>query len=293
MILKKGSTGENVKTLQKFLGLKADGIFGNATEKAVKQFQRSYGLKDDGIVGIKTWQKLEDILTTDFQETAITTSTGLVIENYHLPKKEYVNEITTKDWLFIHHTGGWNNPYKQVDIWKNDSRGRIATEFIIGGNKIDGNSSYDGKTLSVFPQGNWAYHLGSVGAPIMQKKSVGIELCNFGWVKDGRTWSGAKVSSSEMVHFVDEFRGFESWHKYSDEQLESLRKLIIHIANRDSINIHDGLVSEIKKNGAKAFEFNKDAYYGRTKGLWSHTNVRQDKFDCSPQQNLIDMLLIL
>ena len=52
-------------------------------------------------------------------------------------------------------------------------------------------------------------------------------------------------------------------------------------------------MAEIKKVGAKAFEFNEDAYYGRVKGMWTHTNTRRDKFDLSPQPKLIDMLLSL
>lgn len=57
-ILKKGSRGESVKTLQNALHLMPDGIFGSLTEEAVKQHQRSYGLKVDGIVGPNTWAVL-------------------------------------------------------------------------------------------------------------------------------------------------------------------------------------------------------------------------------------------
>lgn len=56
--IKLGSKGTEVKTLQKKLGIKADGIFGTLTEKAVKEFQRINNLTVDGIVGIKTWNKL-------------------------------------------------------------------------------------------------------------------------------------------------------------------------------------------------------------------------------------------
>lgn len=55
--LKKGSKGENVKKLQKFLNwfgnykLDVDGGFGPLTEKAVRKFQRAVGIEDDGIVG--------------------------------------------------------------------------------------------------------------------------------------------------------------------------------------------------------------------------------------------------
>lgn len=56
--IKRGSRGEEVKTLQRRLNLYADGIFGALTEEAVKEFQRRYGLTVDGIVGQQTWQAL-------------------------------------------------------------------------------------------------------------------------------------------------------------------------------------------------------------------------------------------
>ena len=39
------------------------------------------------------------------------------------------------------------------------------------------------------------------------------------------------------------------------------------------------------------FEFNEDAFYGKIKGMWTHTNTRKDKFDMFPQQELLDMLV--
>lgn len=70
-VLRKGSEGEEVKTLQRLLlalgyemksasGKKygADGDFGGATETAVITFQKAKGLDDDGIVGKKTWEAL-------------------------------------------------------------------------------------------------------------------------------------------------------------------------------------------------------------------------------------------
>lgn len=57
--IKRGSRGNAVKTLQFYLHLMADGIFGPLTEEAVKEFQKCNGLKVDGIVGPKTWAVLE------------------------------------------------------------------------------------------------------------------------------------------------------------------------------------------------------------------------------------------
>ena len=56
--LKKGSRGEEVKTLQTLLGITADGIFGPITKSAVIAYQTANGLKADGIVGPLTWAAL-------------------------------------------------------------------------------------------------------------------------------------------------------------------------------------------------------------------------------------------
>jgi putative chitinase len=58
MLLKIGSNGNDVITLQKFLGLTADGSFGPGTDKAVKDWQTKNGLTADGIVGDATWAKM-------------------------------------------------------------------------------------------------------------------------------------------------------------------------------------------------------------------------------------------
>jgi murein DD-endopeptidase MepM/ murein hydrolase activator NlpD len=56
--IKLGSRGDNVKYLQRRLGIPADGIFGPVTRSAVIRFQKSTGLVADGIVGPKTWKAL-------------------------------------------------------------------------------------------------------------------------------------------------------------------------------------------------------------------------------------------
>ncbi len=52
--LKVGSTGDEVKTLQRQLGVDADGIYGPKTKAAVEAYQKSNGLKVDGIAGVNT-----------------------------------------------------------------------------------------------------------------------------------------------------------------------------------------------------------------------------------------------
>ena len=59
-MIRKGSKGEDVKRLQRLLGITADGIFGSGTEAAVIAFQREHGLTPDGIVGSLTWAALQN-----------------------------------------------------------------------------------------------------------------------------------------------------------------------------------------------------------------------------------------
>ena len=58
-MLKRGSTGEAVKALQKAIGkLTVDGSYGPATESRVKEYQKSKGLTVTGITDAKVWNAL-------------------------------------------------------------------------------------------------------------------------------------------------------------------------------------------------------------------------------------------
>ena len=293
MVLKLGSKGIDVKNLQEFLKIKSDGIFGKNTESSVKNFQSENNLRVDGIVGPATIEFM-GMASTDNSELIYATEDDLIINKHYLPKGEYKEGNVKPEYLFLHHTAGWNNPYKTIDSWGRDNRGQIATEFVVGGQSIKGNdNSYDGEVVQAFPEGCFGWHLGKNGNSTMHVNSVGIETNNFGYIVDGKTYAGQVVDESQIVELDQPFRGYKTWHKYSEFQIESLRKLIIYIANRDNIDVRAGLPQLVKQQGAKAFSFNEDAYYGKIKGLWTHTNTRKDKFDMFPQPELLEMLINL
>ena len=292
MVLKKGSRGDKVKQIQIALGLKADGIFGLNTENAVIKFQKENGLFPDGIVGKKTLNALNINFDTDL---SIINPFNIDIDEYHLPKGEYLKGNYKNDYIILHHTAGGPNPKSVVDYWEKDSLGKVATEFVVGGQHCNtGSTKYDGQIVRSFPEGCQGYHIGSSGSSYMNTHSVGIEICNFGYVKNGKTYTGANVSEDQIISLASPFKGYLNWHKYSDEQIKVVRDLLLYISNRDNIDLHEGLYKWIKKEGAlKAFDFHKEAYEGNVKGLLTHTNIRKDKCDCSPQPNLVDMILSL
>lgn len=314
MLIKKGSKGNEVKLIQEFLGIEDDGIFGKGTENAVKRWQKENGLVDDGVVGPATWNAM-GIISTDNSESNKTTPEGLIIHKDYLPKGEYFNGPVSPEYLFIHHTAGWQNPYSVIRDWAADSRGQIATEFVIGGQSVKGdNNEHDGEIVQAFPHGGYGWHLGT-GNSYMHRNSVGIEVCNFGYLEEGGfhkwddktkkmvwiaktpgkfyTYVGVEAAESQIVKLKEPFRGYQNWHRYSDKMLYSLKECIIYIANRDNIDVTEGLPKWIKEKGVKAFDYSADARNGKIKGLLNHTNVRTDKFDMFPQQELMDMLVSL
>ena len=91
MLLKVGSTGDDVKKLQEKLGIAADGIFGNGTANKVKEWQAANGLTADGIVGNGTWARMfpETNTPVEISSTPVSApvATGLNLDKLkgHIP----------------------------------------------------------------------------------------------------------------------------------------------------------------------------------------------------------------
>jgi len=86
MLLKVGSKGEDVKKLQSFLGLGADGSFGPGTEKAVKGWQSANGLTPDGLVGDGTWAKMFPAGAASPNPVAVPVSAAIPPSSFKLEK---------------------------------------------------------------------------------------------------------------------------------------------------------------------------------------------------------------
>ena len=284
MLIKKGDRSLDVKHLQQKLNLVEDGVFGKNTEKAVIRYQLANDLEVTGIVESDMWVLLfnkanieneaidED---TDISEQYYITNFDQLIHKHYLPEGEYLEGPVKNEYAFLHHTAGWHNPYKTIDQWGRDKRGRVATEFVLGGrDHRNGDDKYDGVMVQAFPEGGYGWHLGKTQSGWMNRHSVGLEICSFGYLNDNaETYTG---------------------HKYSEKQIVETEKWIRYVGERDGIDVRLGLKQFIQKYGpTKGFGFQMEASTGKVKGLLTHTNVRLDKSDCYPDPDFVDMILSL
>lgn len=309
-------TNIEIKNIQEVLKLPQTGVYDQLTEAAIKNFQQKNKLPVTGVFDNPTKELLlkdstDGMLTTDLSDNQH------VISKYLLKSDEYFTTDEPNEWLFLHHTAGWNNPFAVVNDWETDTRGKIGTEYIIGGRHLQTmDEKYDGTIVQCFPSHkNYAWHLG-IGNTKVHRASIGIEVCNFGWlVKEGnefRTYptkrpdgtirKGVLVNPSEVCDLKKDFRGYRYYHKVTDDQLASLKYLILKIANETGIDVRKGLKERIKasKDPFTAFDFDPNIVAGKVKGLFCHTNVSPmskwktfEKWDLNPQPGVLDLITSL
>ena len=205
------------------------------------------------------------------------------IKQVRLKDNQYFAESSPKTQIYLHHTAGNGNAEGVSRYWNgNDSR--IATAFIIGEN---------GTIVQCFSSKHWAWHLGidtedfaRNGAKYsnLNKLSVGIEVCNWGYLKKKGdkyyNYAGGVVNPSYVTELDQPYKGYKYWYKYSDAQIESLRQLVVYLC--ETYDIPKDYRSEI-------WSIDKEAFKG-SKGIFTHNSVRKDKSDMYPCPRVIEML---
>lgn len=205
------------------------------------------------------------------------------IKQVRLKDNQYFAESSPKTQIYLHHTAGNGNAEGVSRYWNgNDSR--IATAFIIGEN---------GTIVQCFSSKHWAWHLGidtedfaRNGAKYsnLNKLSVGIEVCNWGYLKKKGdkyyNYAGGVVNPSFVTELDQPYKGYKYWYKYSDAQIESLRQLVVYLC--ETYDIPKDYRSEI-------WSIDKEAFKG-SKGIFTHNSVRKDKSDMYPCPRVIEML---
>lgn len=205
------------------------------------------------------------------------------IKQVRLSSNQYFAEESPKTQIYLHHTAGNGNAEGVAKYWNgNDSR--IATAFIIGEN---------GTIVQCFSSKHWAWHLGidaedftRNGAKYLNlnKLSVGIEVCNWGYLKKKGdkfyNYAGGVVNPSYVTELEQPYKGYKFWYKYSDAQIESLRQLVVYLCETY------GIPKDYRK---EIWAIDKEAFKG-TKGIYTHNSVRKDKSDIYPDPRIIKML---
>jgi N-acetyl-anhydromuramyl-L-alanine amidase AmpD len=200
-----------------------------------------------------------------------------------LKSTQYFQEETPKNQIYLHHTAGNGNAVGVAKYW-DSTKDRIATAFIIGN---------QGTIVQCFSSREWAYHLGLKNAPFsnmgvpykaLDKNSVGIEVCNWGMLKEknGKFYNyvGGLVDDSEVTKLDKPFKGYTYWHKYTDKQIESLRQLVVYLCETYGIS---------KEYNDDIWDLSKRAMKGED-GIFTHNSVRKDKSDMYPCPRVIEML---
>lgn len=208
---------------------------------------------------------------------------------------QYVQETTEKTQIVLHHTVSGNGVNGDLSWWK-QTKQRIATAIII---------DRDGTPYQCFSTRYWAYHIGPVSKQFTKlhepyrkcdPNSIGVELDSWGallkhkgkyypvkWNKEQARYvpwieAGEVKNVSNSNH-----RGFSYYEKYTDAQINTLRELLLYW------NDYWGIPLDYDD---KIWDVNRDALIG-TPGIYSHVSYRDDKSDCHPQKELIDMLKYL
>jgi hypothetical protein len=114
--------------------------------------------------------------------------------------------------------------------------------------------------------------------------SIGIEICSWGWLteKDGKfyTYVGSELPSHRVMKLNQPYRGHQYWEDYTEEQVESVRKLLLLWKERYGIDV---------SYNEDIWDISKRALAGEN-GVFTHNSVRPDKTDVYPNPKLVDML---
>lgn len=210
------------------------------------------------------------------------------------PTTQYFAEEHPKTQIYLHHTAGNPSGICCANWWKSNEI-KIATAFIITGGVKNSNVEKDGDIIQCFKSEHWAYHLGNkptnafnVHWKNLDKTSIGIEICNWGYLIKGadgkfRNYVNGIVPIEEVCELAVPFKGFKYYHSYTDAQVASVKELLVYLCDKYKIS---------KIYNEDIWDLNKSAFEG-VNGIYTHNSIRKDKSDCYPAPKLIAMLKTL
>lgn len=203
--VKLNSKGEDVKYLQKLLGLTADGAFGPKTDDAVKKFQKEHGLVADGVVGAKTWAELEKLNSNK----PVVNSKQVDPSVIYMPLRSCISKLSNRTikYIAIHYTaGGSSTPGRAQGLrsmW--ESMKRASADFGV-----------DDRDMVQFNPDLKNYYCWSVG----DKKAAHVN------VPDGRNGNTISIEiCSTLQNGTSLAQPNHSGWSYTDKAIENAIKL--------------------------------------------------------------------
>lgn len=221
------------------------------------------------------------------------------IKTVHFPDDQYYKKYTEKNQIVLHHTVSGQGVNGDIRWWLMTEQ-KVATHLIL---------DWKGDIYQCYSSKYWGHHLGvkklflnskgfldyKTRNKLLNKSSIGIEIDSWGGlIKYQDEWYPAKWSKKKKKYipnisvkpiknvqiYKDEYRGFYGYEKYTYEQIDSLRKILIYFNEKYNIPLtyNDDM-----------WDVSKKALSGAS-GIWTHTSYRPDKSDCHPQPELIQML---
>lgn len=202
----------------------------------------------------------------------------------HLTNGQYLTHEYEKKSIFLHHTEGTNA--MSAWRWWNSTPDRVGTAYII---------DRDGTIIECFDPKMWAFHLGVRNDDNWHEKhSINIELVSAGKLyQEGNSFRFyplypnklryTTIPKNEVYEFKKDWRGYKHFHKYTQEQSDSLRWLLIElVAKFPTIKVNESI---------KDFHlYNPDVLKDHLPGIWSHSTVRRDKTDIYPGSDFLKNL---
>ena len=200
-----------------------------------------------------------------------------------LSDDQFFQDLHPKKQIYLHHTAGGPSAVSVANYFQ-QKEGKVATAFVIGS---------DGTIVQLFSSKHWAYHLGlkpevfaekGVDYKSLDKISIGIEICNYGPLakRNGYFYNyvGGKMDRSQITELKSKYKGHIWWQRYTDEQIESTRQLLVYLCDTYGIS---------KEYADVIFDIDKRALKGEN-GIFTHNSVRHDKSDIYPCPRMIEML---
>lgn len=297
------SSGDDVLYLQNklkefgFFTDKVSGYYNQNTLMAVSNFQKHVGIKVTGEVNSHTWSKIINFNNKPINKNEIDNKLVIVTKNdlkiYDVKEEvSFYNEETTKKTILVSNTGFGYDPNLIIKYWKPIYKSETeilnkSSHFIIG-RSSNITTKWDGIVLNTFDDKYWSY---PYHKDIDSKSIISIDICNYGpLIKiDDNFYSsgGCLVDKDEVVEL--DYLGYNYYHKYTDNQIESLRKLIIYLQLKHGLHIERGNYTEL---GFQPFYTKKwfINYQPKLSGLKTKNNFTLDILGLSPQDSVINML---